>query len=325
VPVREPNYTPPWWLRNGHAQTVAGRFFRRVSLPRYGRVRIELADGDFLDLDTISRGHGRVAILVHGLESCAQAPYIRSMAKVLLEDSWDIVAVNLRGCSGEPNRLLRSYHSGVTKDLQAVISHVRGQEPEAPIALVGFSLGGNIVLRYLGEQGERVHGQGILLGAGISVPCELESCAERFARPENRIYMNRFLKLLFRKVKHRQHHFPDAMDYEAILSSKNFHDFDGQFTAPVHGFSSAQDYWTSCSANATARHIAIPTLLVNAEDDPFLTPGCHLLKEAENHPFLHTERTQHGGHVAFITGVSTAPYHEQLVHSFFERATQESP
>jgi predicted alpha/beta-fold hydrolase len=247
------------------------------------------------------------------------------MAKALLDDAWDIVAMNLRGCSGEPNRLLRSYHSGVTEDLQAVISHVRKQRPDAPLALVGFSLGGNVVLRFLGEQGEKVQEQGVLLGVGVSVPCELATCAERFAQPENRVYMNRFLKLLFTKVRYRQQQFPEAVDYDAILSSRNFHDFDGRFTAPVHGFSSAQDYWTSCSAKATARQIAIPTLLVNADDDPFLSPGCHLLEEAENHPFLNAERTLHGGHVAFISGFTKSPYHEQQVRSFFKEATQESP
>ena len=294
-------------------------------MPPYKRFRIELVDGDFLDLDTISRGHGRIAILVHGLESCSQAPYVRSMAKALLEDSWDVVAMNLRGCSGEPNRLLRSYHSGVTDDLQEVINHLQKQRPDAPLALVGFSLGGNIVLRFLGEQGEKAQEQGILLGAGVSVPCELDTCAERFAQPENRVYMNRFLKLLFRKVRHRQQHFPEALDYEAVLSSKNFHDFDGQFTAPIHGFSSAQDYWSNCSAKATARHIAIPTLLVNANDDPFLTPGCHLLDEAEPHPLLYAERPLHGGHVAFISGLTNSPYHEQRVRRFFKEAMQESP
>ncbi len=285
---------------------------------------MELADGDFLDLDGLSAGHDRVAILVHGLESCAEAPYVRGMAKGLLDDQWDIVAVNLRGCSGEPNRLIRAYHSGATDDLQAVIDHVREQKPKAPIALVGFSLGGNIVLRYLGEQGDQVSQQDIVLGAGISVPCDLDACAEKFAQPENRFYMKRFLRMLFQKIRHRQRKFPGTMDYESILNSKNFHEFDSQFTAPVHGFSSAQDYWLSCSAKATAQAIAIPTLLLNAEDDPFLTPGCHLLEEAKDHPYLHAERTSQGGHVAYITGLFTAPYHEQQVRSFFGKAMQES-
>ena len=316
MPILTPAYQPPRWLRNGHVQTIAGRLLKRIRLRPYTRRRLELTDGDFLDLDELCDGYRRVAILVHGLESSTSAPYMRSMASLLHTDGWDIVAMNLRGCSGEPNRLLRSYHSGATDDLQEVIDHVQMHRPGTPLALVGFSLGGNMVLRYLGERGEAARAHGIVVSVGISVPCELASCAQRFAEPGNRFYMNRFLKQLFQKVRHRQAHFPNALDYASILASRNFHDFDGQFTAPVHGFDSAQDYWEKCSAKTTASAIAVPTLLINATDDPFLTWHCHLLDEAKDHPHLHAELCAHGGHVAFLNGGQGDAYHENRIRSF---------
>jgi predicted alpha/beta-fold hydrolase len=317
VPLLEPSYEPPWGLKNEHAQTVLARFLRRVAQPGYERRRLTLTDGDFLDLDEISRGNNRVAILLHGLESSTEAPYMRGMALCLLEEEWDITAMNFRGCSGEPNDSLRSYHSGVTEDLQEVIDDVRRRRPDVPIALVGFSLGGNVTLRYLGEQGEAARDQGIVVAAGISVPCHLESCSDKFAQSANRHYMKRFLRSLFHKVRHKQETYPDALDYEAILASRNFHDFDEHFTAKVHGFESAMDYWTKCSSDALAHRIAVPILLVNALDDPFLTDACHLQAEAKEHAHLYADLPKHGGHVGFIGFGAGCFYQERRVREFF--------
>ncbi len=316
MPRLPSSYRAPWWLTNGHAQTVLARSLRRIRRRPYQRRRLELDDGDFLDLDELDDGQGRVAIVLHGLESSSDAPYVRGMARALSENGWDIVAMNFRGCSGEPNRRLRSYHSGVTDDLQAVVADVRARRRDQPLLLIGFSLGGNVVLRYLGERGESVRAQGVMAGVGISVPCHLETCAERFAQPGNRFYMKRFLRFLFEKVRHRQEAFPDALDYDAVLASENFHDFDGRFTAPVHGFASAEDYWTRCSAKAVAESIAVPTLLLNAEDDPFLSPPCHLREEADRNEHLHAEITPHGGHVGYVQFGKDGFYQEARVLAF---------
>ncbi len=322
MPIVEPSYRPPWGLRNGHAQSVLARFLRRIPPSAYTRRRLELPDGDFLDLDEIIQGHGRIAILLHGLEASSQAPYVRAMAATLLDQRWDIVAMNFRGCSGEPNRLMRSYHSGVSDDLEHVIADMGKRYASPALALVGFSLGGNVTLRYLGEKGIAARDQGVTVAAAISVPSDLEACAERFKAPANRFYMNRFLRCLFQKVRHRQELFPSALDYDSVLASRHFHDFDGRFTAPVHGFDSAQDYWTRCSGKAVARAIAVPTLLVNARDDPFLTESCHLLEEAREHPYLHADIPSHGGHVGFITlRGKNGFYQESRVQAFFRSQT----
>lgn len=317
MPLVDPSYAPPRWLRNGHAHTVLARFLRTIPLPAYQRHRLELEDGDFIDLDEISGSHRRTALLLHGLESSSSAAYVRGMARTLLGQGWDIVAMNFRGCSGEPNRVMRSYHSGVTDDLGLVIRHLRTRAPDHPLALVGFSLGGNVVLRYLGEQGADAKKHGISVAAAISVPTDLKACAERFAEPENKFYMNRFLRSLLEKTRYRQIRFPEALDYESVLQSKNFHDFDGRFTAPVHGFASAEDYWARCSSKATAGDIALPTLLINALDDPFLSPSCHLVEEARDHPNLFADVPRHGGHVGFVRFSKGGYYQESQVSAFF--------
>ncbi len=320
MPLIESAYKPPALFKNPHLQTAFARALRRVPQLAYQGRRLTLSDGDFLDLDIVNKGNHRAAILLHGLESCSRAPYIRGMGQMLSREGWDIVAMNFRGCSGVPNLTLRSYHSGVTDDLQEVIQFVKDTLGYQTCVLVGFSLGGNVVLKYLGDLGSAVKDTGILAAAAISVPCDLKGCAEKFARPENRFYMKRFLKFLFRKVRHRQEAFPDALDYEAVLSSQNFHDFDGRFTAPIHGFESAEHYWETCSSKAVASNIDIPTLLLNARDDPFLTETCHLVEEASDQPTLHAETTDHGGHVGFIQlGPDREYYAETSVKTFLRR------
>ncbi len=323
MPLIDPSYRPPPGLGGGHAQTVLARSLRRLGNPPYQRQRLELGDGDFLDLDEIDGRHDRTAILLHGLESCSRAPYVIGMGRCLLREKWNIVALNFRGCSGVPNRLLRSYHSGVSDDLAAVVADLRHRRPGTALALVGFSLGGNVALRHLGERGEEAKSHGIVAAAAISVPCDLESCAERFRLPENRFYMKRFLHCLFRKVRHRQEAFPDALDYEAVLASRDFHDFDGRFTAPIHGFTSAKDYWSRCSSRSVARRVEVPTLLINALDDPFLSERCHLRDDARDHPLLHVDLPSHGGHVGFVNLGRTGYYHERRVTQFFHETVRD--
>ena len=318
MPLLAAGFQPPRYFRNPHVQTIGARFVRRVKPLPYDRQRVTTTDGDFIDLDWLRGGHERAVIMVHGLESSTRAPHIQALGRTLATDGWDIIAMNFRSCSGESNRLLRSYHSGVTEDLAEMIQAVqeRGNYPD--VALVGFSLGGNVLMRYLGEQGGNIAAQRIRMAAAISVPMDLAGCAENFKQPANSFYMKRFLRSLCAKVRVKREIFPDAIDYDAVLKSENFHDFDGRYTAPVHGFDSAEHYWDSCSAGPVASQIALPTLLLNAMDDPFLTGTCHVEEIAECSEHLFAEISVHGGHVGFVRfGDEGRHYYETRVREFF--------
>ena len=267
---------------------------------RYERERLELEDGDFLDLDWSRVGSRNVVVLVHGLEGSSEGTYMMGMARAFNRRGWDALALNFRGCSGEPNRLLRSYHSGATEDLRRVTEHgIRlGYER---VALVGFSLGGNVVLKLLGELGENVP-RGLVGGVGISVPCDLKAASEAMARWSNRPYMSRFLSCLRGKIRGKQARFPKELDDSGYEKIRTFRHFDDRYTAPIHGFRDAEDYWARCSARYFLDAIRCRALLLNAADDPFLGATCYPHELARNHAWLHLEMPDHGGHVGFVGG-----------------------
>ena len=302
-----PPYRPPRWLRNGHVQTVYASLFRRVEGVAYRRERIDLEDGDFLDLDWLGRGR-RVAVVAHGLEGSADRSYVRGMAAELHRQGWAVCAWNLRGCSGEPNRLLRAYHSGATDDLEAVVSHVLEGGAEA-VAVLGFSLGGNLTLRWLGENGDALDRR-VIAGAGVSVPVDLASSAETMKAWSRRLYMRYFLRKLAVKVEEKASRFPDAPDPAGVSRMTSFAEFDGVFTAPVHGFASAQDYWARASSRPVLDQIRVPTVLVNALDDPFLSASCYPSEKAEANPNLTLLAPRWGGHVGFVT--ASGPYWSEV-------------
>ena len=303
MPVILSAYEAPWFLRNGHAQTVYPAIGRRVREVTYERKRLELDDGDFMDLDWSRAGGrrvGRVVVVAHGLEGSAQAVYVKGMVRAFNRRAWDAVALNFRGCSGEPNRLLRCYHSGVTDDLWRVAEHV-ARAGYDHVALVGFSLGGNVLLKLLGELGEG--GPSWLAGGvGISVPVDLKSSAEAMARAVNRPYMKRFLTDLLAKIRARQARFPKELDDSGYGDVRTFRHFDDRYTAPLHGFRDAEDYWARCSARPGLGAIRRPALLLNAVDDPFLAPPCFPHGIAAGHEWFHLEAPVHGGHVGFVGG-----------------------
>jgi uncharacterized protein len=271
--VSQSAYKPPFFLFNAHLQTIIPSLLRRVDGVRYERERIETADEDFLDLDWACPGHNRLAILSHGLEGDSRRPYIMGMVRELNAGGWDALAWNFRGCGGEINRQLRFYHSGATDDLEAVISHALRQKAYQSIALIGFSLGGNMTLKYLGERGTELRPQ-IRKSVVFSVPCDLQTGALKMARMSNAIYMRRFLRHLRRKVRAKALLMPDKINDMGYHLIKNFKDFDDRYTAPLHGFRDAIDYWNQCSSKNYLRTIAVPTLIVNAKNDPFLSPEC---------------------------------------------------
>lgn len=258
---------------------------------------MELTDGDFLDLDWWRQSGGRqLAILSHGLEGSSRAVYIVGMAHALSAAGWNVVGWNYRGCSGEPNRLPRSYHSGESADLGLVVDHA-SQNYDA-VALVGFSLGGNITLKYLGEA--RPHAK-VKAGIAISTPASLaESARALDQRPDNRIYLNRFLKTLVLKMERKLRQFPGLFDLSLLKGVHGFQEFDDRFTAPMHGFLNADDYWTRSSSRQFVSKISLPTLLINARNDPFLTEESFPEEEAAASDYFHLEAPESGGHVGFL-------------------------
>lgn len=258
---------------------------------------MELPDGDFLGLRWRRAGHPRLAILSHGLEGDSDAGYIRGMAAALSAAEWDILAWTFRGCGPQPNRLLRFYHSGETGDLSALIHRAAPSYP-AGIALVGFSLGGNMTLKYLGEVPPH---PAILGGVAISAPIDLAASARALdGRWDNRLYLRRFLKTLVAKVQTKSIAFPGEIDVTNLRQIRNFQQFDDRYTARLHGFRDAADYWAQSSSRQYLGGITVPTLLLNALDDPFLPPECFPFPEAEANPNFFLEAPVYGGHVGFV-------------------------
>jgi predicted alpha/beta-fold hydrolase len=325
-----PAYRPPRLLRSGHVQTVLPSLFRRVSGVDYRRERLDLPDGDFLDVDWAFEANGssagdgrqRVAILAHGLEGSTHRAYIRGMARALGQRGWTTCAWNMRGCSGEPNRTLRATHSGATEDLDAVVGHVLGGGPSA-VALVGFSLGGNVTLKWLGERGGEV-GDRVVGAAALSVPIDLASASETMARWSRRIYMRRFIRSLAAKAEEKAARFPDAPDPTPVSAMTSFRAFDDHVTAPVHGFESAEDYWRRSSAGPLLPEIRVPTLLVQALDDPFLAPSCYPHAVAETNPHLKLLTPSAGGHVGFVAPGGEY-WSETVVGRFLDAALADAP
>jgi len=283
------------------------------------RERLELADGDFLDLDWWRTGSNRRLIISHGLEGSSRRVYVTGLARAAARRGWDVVAWNFRGCSGEPNRLPRSYHSGATEDLAAVVQHtaLRG---EGTTALVGFSLGGNVTLKFLGEdQPARALVQA---GVALSVPCDLKAAALRMADSDCAFYMRRFLREMGRKMEAKRARFGRDFPAADWRSMRTFAEFDEAFTAPLHGFDSADDYWARCSSVRFLSGIRVPTFILNAADDPFLAPACFPTEFARTSALVTLEVPSRGGHVGFVGAgrFSEEYWGEQRVLEFLEQA-----
>ena len=296
------SYRAPLWLPGGHLQTIVPALCRRAGRVTTERERLELEDGDFLDLEWHREGRGKLAILSHGLEGNAGASYVQCMARSLIQGGWDVLAWNYRGCSSEMNRLPRFYHSGASEDLSAVIEHALRRHPAGQIDLVGFSLGGNLTLKYLGENGGRVSSR---LGRAVafSVPCDLACSSRALDTIFNReVYMRRFIQTLADKVRRKSAVFPDEMDPNGLDAIRTFREFDDRFTAPLHGFRDAEDYWERSSSKQFIADIKRPSLLVNTKNDPFLGPGCYPEDEAVQSECFHLEMPGEGGHVGFPSG-----------------------
>ncbi|WP_346881603.1 alpha/beta fold hydrolase [uncultured Algibacter sp.] len=299
MPIIESTYKPPFYLKNGFISTIYSGLFRRVALDQK-RERITLSDGDFLDLDwSYSKDtSNRLIILLHGMEGNAQRPYITGAAKLCNEHDIDAVSVNFRGCSGEDNLKYTSYHSGATEDLKAVIEYAISNKQYTQIYLKGISLGANIILKYLGEENDVP--SAIKAAISVSVPCHLNSSAKELHAFKNKLYHDRFLKPLIKRLKSKQKRYPDLVTLDQINSIKTLTGFDNVYTAKAHGFKDALDYYDKNSSLQFLSNIKIPTLILNALNDSFLSPECYPVKEAKNNSNLYLEMPKYGGHAGFI-------------------------
>jgi hypothetical protein len=300
MPLLPSDYEAPPLLRGGHLQTLYASLARRVDFEYARRERIATSDGDFLDLDWSPTGADRVVVLTHGLEGSAARGYMRGMARALHRRGWDVVAWNLRGCSGAPNRRVRTYHSGATGDLARVLDHVLATDRYDTAAMIGFSLGGNLTLKYLGERGDAVDGR-IRGAAAFSTPIDLMGCAHELARRSNWHYTQYFLQSLRAKIRTKKQQWPQHVDDVPLDFLRTLTDFDDYYTAPLNGFENALDYYRHASSKPLLGGIRVPTLLVNAANDPFLAPSCYPRELAREHPHLTLEVPEHGGHVGFVS------------------------
>ena len=302
MPVIDCDYRPPFLLSNGYVQSILPSLVRRIDCTHFQRERLHTDDGDFLDLDwsrVSSSSMGKTLLIIsHGLEGHSRRPYVGGIAREANVQGWDALAWNFRSCSGEMNKTLRFYHSGATDDLQRVIEHAHGLGYQH-IHLVGFSMGGNLSLLHAGRQGQDLppHVKSVM---AFSVPCDLASSSRRLAERKNKIFMWRFLKDLRAKIEAKALDFPQDVSAEDYHQIKTFQQFDDRYTAPIHGFDDAADYWARSSCKPVLKDIRIPALLVNAKNDPFLPEACFPYAEAQGSEWLSLEVPRSGGHVGFI-------------------------
>lgn len=288
-------YKRPFFLFNPHLETIFPSLFRKVKLQPYQRERITTPDQDFLDLDWLRQGSEKLIIISHGLEGDTNRPYMKGMVKAMFENRYDVLTWNYRGCSGEVNKALRFYHSGATDDLATVVAYA-ASKGYSEINLIGFSLGGNLTLKYLGEARQRP--QQLRKAVAFSVPLDLHTSCMRISEPSNWIYSKRFLRSLRKKVLAKSKVMKD-LDASGLKNVRTLHQFDDVFTGPIHGFKNALDYYAQSSSIRFVADITIPTLVVNAKNDPFLSPECYPVDLLKGHPFVTFESPERGGHVGF--------------------------
>lgn len=296
-------FRPAPGLSSPHAQTIFASLARSARVPARRRERWELADGDFLDVDVLdAAADAPWLVVLHGLEGSSAAGYVASTLRGARERGWGALALNFRSCSGEPNRLARFYHSGETGDVAEAIRRAR-LLTRGPILGVGFSLGGNVLLRHLEEQGDA---SPLHAAAAISVPFDLATCAEAIDRGRGLIslYRSIFLRSLRAKALEKARCHPGALDPEAVARARGIVAYDDAVTAPLHGFASARAYYGACSSGPAIKAIRRPTLCISAADDP-LVPARSLPREGTEHVSLCV--TPHGGHVGFVAGSVARP------------------
>ncbi|AZQ62865.1 alpha/beta fold hydrolase [Flammeovirga pectinis] len=318
MPVVNSMYLPDLIFRNGHINTIAANRFQKKKTPIFNRRRYFTLDKDFFDVDTILNNHKMAIILLHGLEGSSSSPYILEMSDYF-SSYYDIWAINHRSCSGEPNTKYYSYHSGKTDDLDLLVNEIADEYDK--IMIIGFSLGGNITLKYLGEKAQKIN-QKVIGAVAISVPCDLNTSAKTLQLRSNWLYLNNFLRSLKLKAIQKLETFdPSSEKITKIAAAKTFVAFDDEYTAPAHGFRDAEDYWTKCSSKQFLRGIIKPTLIINALDDPFLSKECYPYYEAEQNKNVFLETPKYGGHVGFLISLNKQRWYLERVLNFIQLIT----
>jgi len=305
-----PFYKAPSLLFNAHLETIYPALFRKVTAPHYTRERIGTPDNDFLDLDWLAIGSSHLVIISHGLEGNTSRAYVRGMALACYKAGYDALTWNFRGCSDEMNHQLRFYHSGATDDLETVIRHALAKGIYQHISLIGFSLGGNLTLKYLGERGDSVL-SAIKSAVTFSVPMDLHTGCLKISTPSNWLYAQRFLKSLKAKVRAKSGKMK-GLNVSGIDKINTLLEFDNRYTAPIHGFRDAIHYYHECSSVNYVQKIEIPTLIVNAKNDPFLSKECYPSEVLKNHPNVKLEIPEQGGHVGFSLFGQNGVYWSEL-------------
>jgi uncharacterized protein len=293
--VKKIDYDYPKWLFNGHLQTIIPGLFRTSFALPFERERVNTPDGDFLDLDWLNNDSNSLVIISHGLEGNSRRPYMVGMARHFFQNGFDVLNWNYRGCSEELNKKPIFYHSGATYDLDFVVNHAA--ENYDHLYLIGFSLGGNLTLKFLGEKRER--NPKIRKAVAISVPLHLESSCEKISSGENILYSKRFLKTLKEKVVRKSMQFPGEIPTGILRKIKTLQDFDNYYTGPLHGFRDAHDYYEQNSSLYFLENIEIPALILNAQNDPFLSDKCFPISMGRKLETVWMDFPKYGGHVGF--------------------------
>lgn len=304
APHSEYTYRPAWWVPGAHAQTLWGKFFRRARVPDVKRVRWETPDNDFIDLYRLGGpAEAPRLFFLHGLEGTIRSHYVAGFFREAKRRRWSADLLIFRGCGDEPNRAARFYHSGETTDLAFAVERVIAESPDTPLLLAGVSLGGNVLLKYLGERGSRVPRE-VVAAATVSVPYDLERGARFIGAGFSRVYDRHFLRTLRRKALEKLERYPGLFDRRALDHARTLEEFDDAVTAPVHGFMNAHDYYSRSSGLRWLAAIRVPTLLLSARDDPFLPVSVldDVQQMASQNPELSLEFTAHGGHAGFVSG-----------------------
>lgn len=314
MPVLKSDYKPPFYLFNGHLETVVPSLFKKAIEIDFQRERLELKDGDFLDVDWLYRSKQNCVIISHGLEGSSDRPYVRRTASYFAERGWSVMAWNCRSCSGEPNRLPRFYHHGDTADLSVVVQYAADRDFEN-IILIGYSMGGSMSLKYLGEN---IFPKTVKGAVTFSVPCNLHDSALELSKRSNRFYEQRFLKKLLLKIEKKAIKFPEIIKGISLDQIHTFDDFHKHFTVPLHGFESLEDFFTTATCDQSFDRIQVPVLIVNAKNDPMLGAKCYPVTIAQNHPYLYLEMPERGGHVGFSQKQNGQPWMEVRMERFIE-------
>ena len=319
MPLVNSLYQAKGLFKNGHFSTIYSAKLRPIPRLVQERERLTLPDGDFLDIDWsfTPKPSRKVAILLHGLEGNAQRIYIKGQAKLLNQNGWDAAAMNYRGCSGEDNLLYQTYNAGKSDDLETTIDFILNKDVYDEIVLVGFSLGGSLLLKYLGER--TTVPKEIKKGVAISTTLSLKGALESLSLPENWVYRSVFVSHLKAKYRRKIPKFPDKMSTSALKKIKTLLDFDNIYTAPAHGFKDAWEYYEKNSSDQFLPNINVPVLILNARNDSFLSSECFPFEFAAQSKNIYLETPQHGGHVGFHLS-NRVYYSEERTLDFLRKA-----